>query len=108
VGFLLSERRKPLVFSDWQNSYYFWGEIMTQLSPTAQAVIAKISASDCIARGDVYYGMVAAAAIRELVEQTLPEEPNWADSDYDHEVWNMMQSLRAQQLAVAAELEGEG
>jgi len=49
-----------------------------------------------------------AAAIRELVKQTLPEEPNWADSDYDHEVWSMMQSLRSQQLAVAAELEGAG
>jgi hypothetical protein len=81
---------------------------MTQLSPTAQAVIAKISASDCIARGDVYYGMVAAAAIRALVEQTLPEEPEPAGIYHEY-TWQKhyreeRQRIRSQQLAVAQEL----
>jgi hypothetical protein len=80
---------------------------MTQLSPTAQD-LAQVLMDAAVGYPVFATRKRIAAAIRSLVEQTLPEEPNWADSDYDHEVWSMMQSLRTQQLAVAAELEGVG
>jgi len=50
-----------------------------------------------------------AAAIRELVEQTLPEEPPVRGMAPGLDIARRQrQRIRAQQLAVAAELEGEG
>jgi hypothetical protein len=51
-----------------------------------------------------------AAAIRALVEQVVPymDEPDWGASSYncDIELYTDNQRIRAQQLAIAAELDG--
>ena len=85
---------------------------MTQpLSPAAQAVLARISASDCVARGDYYYGQIGAAAIRALVEAKLPFDDGPKNRRKSGEVDYAMgariraQRLRAEFLAVADELE---
>jgi hypothetical protein len=92
--------------------------VFSILKPMEPAMTQPPSPTAQVVKAAAYHGVPSthahtlewriAAAIRALVEQTLPEEPNWADSDYDHEVWTMMQSIRREQLAVAAELEGVG
>jgi hypothetical protein len=80
---------------------------MTQLSPQAQATLdAYDNRYEMVGPLETWQEPCLAAAIRELVEQTLPEEgiPDWEPAYKLHER-QQRQRIRAQQLAVAAELE---
>jgi hypothetical protein len=94
---------------------------MTQpLSPAAQVVFDAAEKAYWCPGVDYQADLMAigAAAIRALVEQTLPEEPESPCGDTEpwpgtyqamsDAAWEQRQRLRAQQLAVAAELEGVG
>jgi len=87
-------------------------QTMTQpLSPTAQAVLTAANAAywstEVMCPNDA--DVIAVAAIRALVEQTLPEErPPLMMRGHELERLCERQHLRTQQLAVAAELEGVG
>lgn len=80
---------------------------MTQLSLIAQVVLDAYHDAPIVG---VYPrnadALGVAAAIRALVEQTLPEEIPW---DIDHlcaeDLWDQRQRIRAAMLAVADELE---
>ena len=78
---------------------------VTQLSPTAQAVL------------DAYekvwgqgYGSPLAAALRAAADQVVPYEATapWDElkCNYDGDHWEMRQWVRGQLLAIATELEG--
>ena len=92
---------------------------MTQpLSPIAQAVLNALTAfvpGVRTAQVGCKRARLAAAAIRALVEQTLPEErepyvPDFPNSDQiePYHEWLTRRDIRAAQLAVADELEGAG
>jgi hypothetical protein len=95
------------------------------LSPTAQAIKAATDKlislpSTCPSHtADLLRAQswamdreIVAAAIRELTEQTLPEEaeptPPYGEPSWNRERRHQRQSLRSEFLAVAAELEGGG
>jgi hypothetical protein len=78
------------------------------LSTAAQAVFDAFAAE---ARPEPHHQREAiAAAIRALVEQVVPymAEPDWDASSFncDIELYTDNQRIRAQQLAIAAELDG--
>jgi hypothetical protein len=79
------------------------------LSPAAQAVLDAVD-KVCVTTFLLTRRDVAAAAIRALVDQTLPEEvcPTWDGSGDDADVDGLLSRMiiRAQQLAIAAELAG--
>jgi hypothetical protein len=79
------------------------------LSPAAQAVLDAVD-KVCVNVFLLTRRDVAAAAIRALVEQVVPymAEPYWDASSChcDIELYTDNQRIRAQQLAIAAELDG--
>jgi len=81
---------------------------MTDLSPAAQAVLdAALSAywsAEQEAPNDE--GMIAAAALRAVADQVQMDKA-LGDSDADAGVFAAHHAIRAQLLAIAAELEGE-
>ena len=80
---------------------------MTELSPQAQAVLDAVE-DDCIHPSDKH--RLAAAALRATADQVVPYEASapWDEikCDYDGDHWEMGQWVRAQILAIAAELDG--
>ena len=73
---------------------------MTNLSPAAQAVLR--------AAGDSEPGIYAtiAAALRAAADRVVPQcrKPMYADS-WEESAWTAQQHIRAELLAIAAELE---
>ncbi len=79
---------------------------MTDLSPAAQAVLDAVE-DDCIHPTDLHH--IAAAALRAVADQVVPEEwlarfPN--DSAWQDGFTDANERIRAELLAIAAELEG--
>ena len=76
---------------------------MTDLSPTAQAVLNAFRAvpdlRDCPS---------IAAALRAAADQVVPQcrKPMYADS-WEESAWTAQQDARAELLAIAAELEAQ-
>ena len=88
---------------------------MTQLSPTAQAVLDAINKELDEAPWDVSFlaGVSAAAAIRAVADQVVPEESEpfeqtpFVDDDDRWSIWNANQKTRRKLLAIATELENQ-
>lgn len=80
---------------------------MSELSPATKAVLdATLPAYDdehlYVATMEKHAGMIAAAAIKAVADQVVPEF--WHD---DNDIYGeTMQNVRSQLLAIAAELEG--
>ena len=83
----------------------------TPLSPAAQAVLDAANDAhwlwDAMCSADA--NVIAVAALRAAADQVVPYEASapWDDHkcDYDGDHWEMRQWVRAQLLAIAAELE---
>jgi hypothetical protein len=84
---------------------------MTELSPQAQAVLdAAFSAywsAEQEAPNDE--GMIAAAALRAAADQVVPDAANYLRAAINSvDWWDAHDQIRAELLAIAAELEAEG
>jgi hypothetical protein len=78
---------------------------MTDLSPAAQAVMDAVE-DDCIHPTDLH--RIAAAALRAVADEVAPETPYSEPDDPDmlKGIWDERRTIRAELLAIAAELEG--
>jgi hypothetical protein len=85
-----------------------WSNLMTELSPAAQAVLD--------AAADVYWdwsdmspassSTIAAAALRAAADQVVPEHANPVGDAHDDARHDQWMRIRYKLLAIAAELEG--
>ena len=77
---------------------------MTELSPAAQAVLDASTLHPCKDSC-----LILAAALRAAADQVVPQrrKPMYADS-WEESAWTAQQDTRAELLAIAAELEGQG
>jgi hypothetical protein len=77
---------------------------MTDLSPTAQAVLTAIHAAPDNTRDS--YRSAGAAALRAAADQVVPKTPTLSyPEDYELGVWVANDDTRTELLAIAAELE---
>lgn len=84
------------------------------LSPAAQKVadaafVAYDDETSYIATGEQHAGRIAAAAIRTLADQVVPEQPAIPEGDLTEQTyrWDERSGIRAHILAIAGELEGQ-
>jgi len=85
---------------------------VTDLSPAAQAVLdAAFPVYDdeetlYFVTGEQHAGHIAAAALRAAADQVVPDEPEIPEGDLVQETcrWDERAGIRAQLLAIAAEL----
>ena len=75
---------------------------MTDLSPAAQAVV------DAAITGRGYLQPAIAAALQAAADQVAPETPESEQDDPEmlKGIWSERRTVRAELLAIAAELEG--
>jgi hypothetical protein len=79
---------------------------MTDLSPAAQQVFWEFNRAASGKPDDWHYLPAIAAALRAAADQVVPEHANPVGDEHDdarHEQW---MRIRAELLAIAAELEG--
>jgi hypothetical protein len=82
---------------------------MTELSPQAQAVLdAYFTHADLLNR-EVSNEEMIAAALRAAADQVAPETPHSEPDDPEmlKGIWDERRTIRAELLAIAAELEGQ-
>jgi hypothetical protein len=87
-----------------------WSNSMTDLSPAAQAIWEAFNEDE--AGVFVDYGDKLAAALKAAADQVVPEEPepdqaamSFSDWNLKTEGWDARKNIRAELLAIAAELE---
>jgi hypothetical protein len=90
-----------------------WSNSMTDLSPAAQAILdAAFTPYDCDAlyslTEEQHTGIIAAAALRALADQVVPEEPLYGGDQRWEWERDARQSSRKKILAIATELEAHG
>ena len=80
---------------------------MTDLSPAAQAVLDAFVLGACGKTYDIHAGL--AAALRAAADQVVPDEPKIPEGDLVQETcrWDERAGIRADILAIAAELDGK-
>jgi hypothetical protein len=82
---------------------------LTNLSPAAQAVLdAYFTHADLLNR-EVSHEEMIAAALRSAADQVAPETPHSEPDDPEmlKGIWDERRTIRAELLAIAAELEGQ-
>jgi hypothetical protein len=81
---------------------------MTKLSPAAQAVLDAAMAS-AIQNLHGTYERDIAAALRAVADEVAPETPESGQDDPDmlKGIWSERRTVRAELLAIAAELEAQ-
>jgi len=78
---------------------------MTELSPAAQAVLDTMYEVNMDFDGE--NATLAAAALRAAADQVVPAEEDMPLNLAHRLRWDVMQSVRCQLLAIAAELRGQ-
>jgi len=78
---------------------------MTDLSPAAQAVLDEVLYKMCAGESESYAQMIAAAALRAAADQVAPSDAMEPRNSLPMAI--ECQRIRAELLAIAAELEVE-